>query len=167
MNPHRLTRNALLTATALILFTVEAQIPVPVALPGVKPGLANIVTVCAVYLFGAWDALCILLCRIVLGSLFAGHMLVLFYSLSGGLCSWLTLCAIRRLSRRLPLWFVSVLAAVAHNAGQIAAAVFVMRTVAVLTYFPFLALSGMLTGLFTGLCAQFLISRRLTGNGKP
>lgn len=162
MNARRITRDALLTAVALILFTVEAQIPVPVPIPGVKPGLANIVNVWAVCLLGPWDALAILLCRILLGAMFAGNMSVLFYSLSGGLLSLCALLILRRVTTPEQLWICSIFAAVAHNAGQIAAAVLIMRTRAVLAYFPFLALSGAVTGLFTGLCAQFLASRRLS-----
>lgn len=162
MSARRLTRNALLTSVALILFTVEAQIPLPVALPGVKLGLANIVTVWAVCTIGPLDALCILLCRILLGSLFTGHLLVLLYSLSGGLLSWCALLLLRRVTTRRQLWICAVFTAVAHNAGQIAAAVFVTASPAVLAYFPFLTLSGVITGLFTGLCAQFLLDRRLS-----
>ena len=161
MTARRITRNALLTAVALILFTVEAQIPAPVPLPGVKPGLANIVTVWAACLLGPWDALSILLCRILLAALFAGQLMVLFYSLSGGLLSWCVLLVLRRVTTLQQVWVCSVFAAVAHNAGQIAAAVFVTGTPAVVAYFPVLTVSGVVTGLFTGLCAQFLISRRL------
>ena len=162
MTTRRLTRNALLTAVALILFTVEAQIPVPVPIPGVKPGLANIVTVWAACLLGPADAFSILLCRVLLGAFFAGRLTVLFYSLSGGLLSFCALLILRPVTTKDQLWICSVLAAIAHNAGQIAAAVFVTGSRAVLAYFPFLVLSGMITGLFTGLCAQFLVSRRLT-----
>lgn len=161
MTARRLTRNALLTAVALILFTVEAQLPAPVPIPGVKLGLANIVTAWAVCLLGPWDALCILLCRILLGGLFAGNLMVLLYSLTGGLLSFCALLILRRLTSKEQLWICGTLSAVAHNAGQIAAAVFVTASPAVLAYFPFLVVSGMISGLFTGLCAQFLVSRRV------
>ena len=162
MTARRLTENALLTAVALILFTVEAQIPAPVPIPGVKLGLANIVTVWAVRLLGPYDALCILLCRIFLGAVFAGNMSVLLYSLSGGLFSLCVLLLLRRVTTRNQLWICAVFAAIAHNAGQIAAAVLILQSRAVLAYFPILALSGAAAGLFTGLCAQFLASRRLS-----
>ncbi len=162
MTPRRLTRNALLTAVALILFTVEAQIPAPIPLPGVKLGLANIVTVWAACLLGPWDALAILLCRVFLGALFAGNPSVLFYSLSGGLLSFCALLILRRVTTKGQLWICAIFAAIAHNAGQIAAAILLTRSRAVLAYFPFLTLSGMAAGLFTGLCAQFLVSRRLS-----
>ena len=162
MSTRRLTRDALLTAVALILFTVEAQVPAPVPIPGVKLGLANVVNLWAVCAIGPWDALCILLCRVLMGALFAGHLMVLFYSLSGGLLSWCVLVLLRRATTRRQVWICGVCAAVAHNAGQLAAAVFVTRSVAVLAYFPLLTVSGMVTGLFTGLCAQYLLARRLS-----
>ena len=162
MTARRLTRDALLSAVALILFTAEAQIPAPIPIPGVKLGLSNIVNVWAVCRVGAWDALAILLCRVFLGALFAGHMMVLFYSLSGGLLSLCALLILRRVTDESQLWICSVFAAIAHNAGQIAAAVLITRSLAVLAYFPFLVVSGAITGLFTGLCAQFLVSRRLS-----
>ena len=161
MTARRLTENALLTAVALILFTVEAQMPAPVPIPGVKLGLANIVTVWAVCMLGPADALCILLCRIFLGAVFAGNMSVLLYSLSGGLFSLCALLLLRRVTTRNQLWICAVFAAIAHNAGQIAAAMLIMRSRAVIAYFPVLALSGAAAGLFTGLCAQFLAARRL------
>ena len=162
MTARRLTENALLTAVALILFTVEAQIPAPVPVPGVKLGLANIVTVWAVCLLGPCDALAILLCRVFLGAVFAGNMSVLLYSLSGGLFSLCVLLLLRRVTTRNQLWICAAFAAIAHNAGQIAAAVLILQSRAVVAYFPFLAISGAAAGLFTGLCAQFLVSRRLS-----
>ena len=161
MNARRLTRDALLTAVALILFTVEAQMPAPVPIPGVKLGLANVVNLWAVCTLGPCDALCILLCRIILGAFFVGHLMVLFYSLAGGLLSLCALLLLRRVTTPRQLWICGVCAAVAHNAGQLAVAVWVTRSLAVLAYFPLLTVSGMITGFFTGLCAQYLLSRRL------
>ena len=79
MKTKRLTRVAMLTAIALTIFMVEAQIPAPVPVPGVKLGLANIVTVYAMFLLGPTDTFCILLCRIFLGSPFSGQLMTLFY----------------------------------------------------------------------------------------
>ena len=98
---------------------------------------------------------------VFLGAMFAGNASVLFYSLSGGLLSLCALLLLRRVTTQGQLWICAVFAAIAHNAGQIAAAMLILRSRAVLAYFPLLALSGAVTGLFTGLCAQFLASRRL------
>lgn len=72
MNTKRITTNAVFTAIALTIFMVELQIPPMVPIPGVKLGLANIVTVFAVFKLGSKDAACILFARILLGGMFSG-----------------------------------------------------------------------------------------------
>ena len=155
----RLTRMGLLTALALIIFTIEAQIPPPVPIPGVKLGLANIITVYAMFCLGPRDTLWILLCRIFLGSVFAGNMMTIFYSLSGGILCYLVMLVMRRLVTEKQIWVCSVLGAIAHNIGQILAAICIARTAQLIVYLPVLLISGMAAGLFTGLCAQAAIKR--------
>lgn len=155
----RLTTMALLTAVALILFTVEAQLPPPVPVPGVKLGLANIITVYAMFRLGSRDTLLILLCRVFLGSVFAGQMMTLLFSLGGGLLCWLVMLGMRRVVTEKQIWVCSVAGAIAHNAGQIGVAIAVTQTPMLIAYFPVLLLSGILCGLFTGLCAQFVLQR--------
>ena len=89
MDARRIARMALLTAIALTIFLVEAQLPPLAPIPGVKLGLANIVTVWALFALGPLDALLILLARVILGSVFSGQLMALLYSLSGGLLCWL------------------------------------------------------------------------------
>ena len=155
----RLTRMSLLTALALIIFTVEAQIPPLVPIPGVKLGLANIITVYAMFCLGPKDTLCILLCRLFLGSVFAGNMMTIFYSFSGGMLCYLIMLVMRKLVTQQQIWVCSVLGAIGHNIGQITAAVLIARTVQLFVYLPVLLISGMIAGLVTGLAAQFTINR--------
>ena len=159
MDTKRMVRLALLTATALILFTVEAQIPPPVPIPGVKLGLANIITVYAMFRFGPRDTLLILLTRVLLGSFVTGAVSALIFSLSGGLLCYLVMLALRRVLTERQIWVCGVIGAVAHNIGQILACVAVYQTTAVLAYLPPLLLSGIVTGLFTGLAATYLLKR--------
>lgn len=159
MDTKRIARLALLTAVALILFTVEAQIPPPVPLPGVKLGLANIITVYAMFRFGARDALLILLTRVLLGSFVTGAVSALIFSLSGGLLCYLVMLALRRILTERQIWVCGVIGAVAHNIGQILACIAVYQTTAVVAYLPPLLLSGIVTGLFTGLTATYLLKR--------
>ena len=154
----RLTRLALLTAIALTIFLVEAQLPAA-PIPGVKLGLANIVTVYAVFVLGPWDALMILCARVFLGAVFSGQMMTLIYSAAGGLLSWCALCLLRRLLSRDQMWVASPVAGVCHNVGQLLAAAAVMRTWAVMAYLPYLVIAGVAAGLFTGVAAQALVNR--------
>lgn len=150
----RLTELALLAATALAIFIVELQIPNPFPVPGVKLGLSNIITVYMVYHYRPAEVSLVLITRILLGALFSGNLISLVYSLSGGILCLAGMLALHRFIPEKSLWFASVAGAVLHNAGQIAAAMVVLGTTAVLAYFPFLLVSGCLAGLFTGLCAQ-------------
>ena len=155
----RLTRAALLTAIALTIFMVEAQLPALAPVPGMKLGLANIVTVYAMFLLGPADTLAILLCRVFLGSLFAGQLMTLFYSLGGSLACYGVMLVLRKLVTERQIWVCGILGAMAHNIGQICVAIGITRTPGLLYYLPVLMVSGILTGCFTGLCAQFLVCR--------
>ena len=155
MNVKRLTRAAILTAAALALFIVELQIPSPVPIPGVKLGLANIITVVAMFLMSPADAFAILLARILLGSMFAGQMMSLAYSLAGGMLCWCVMLLMRRIVTKKQIWVASVVGAIAHNVGQITVAIIVTRTPELTAYLPVLMVSGIIAGLFTGLAAQF------------
>ena len=155
----RLTRMGLLTALALIIFTIEAQIPPVVPIPGVKLGLANIITVYAMFVLGPRDTFMILFCRIILGSIFSGQAMTLLYSLSGGLLCYLIMLLMRKLVTDRQIWVCSVVGAIAHNIGQITAAILIAQTVGLIVYLPILLVSGIIAGFFTGFCAQFVVNR--------
>ena len=148
---------AVLTALALGLSTLENLFPVSlvVPLPGVKLGLANIVTVFALYELGAAPALVILLARCGLGSLFAGNVSALLFSLLGGLTAMLVMIGLKR-CRRLSIYGVSIGGAAAHNLGQMAAAVITLGSTMVLGYLPFLLAVSLVTGTLTGFASALL-----------
>ena len=154
MNVKRLARDAVLTAVALGIFVVELQLPALTPIPGVKLGLANIVTVVAMFTLGGADA-----AGILLGSFFAGNMMALLYSAAGGTLAFLTLLLLRRVLAENQLWVASVFAAMAHNLGQVLVAAAVTATPSIFVYLPVLLVSGIITGLLTGLAAQYTVSR--------
>ncbi len=154
----RVTRLALLTAIALTIFLAEAHLPV-VPVPGVKLGLANIVTVYVMFAMGPGDALLVLSARVFLGAVFSGQMMPLIYSAAGGLLSWCALCLLRRLLTGEQIWLASPVAAVFHNLGQLLAACAVLRSWAVTAWLPYLIIAAVIAGLFTGIAAQALIGR--------
>ena len=159
MQTRKLTRMALLTAIALTIFMIEAQIPALVPIPGVKLGLANIVTVFAVFTMGSKEGAMILAARIFLGAVFAGNFSTIFYSAAGGACAILVTIGLKRILTKNQLWVAGALGAVAHSIGQMAVAVAMTGTPGLLVYLPVMILCGIVTGLFTGLCAQFLVKR--------
>ena len=159
MKTRKLTQMALLSAIALTIFVLEAQIPPLVPIPGIKLGLANIVTVFAVFTLGSWEAALILAVRIFLGAVFAGNFSTIFYSLAGGCLAILSAIALKRILKNKQLWVAGTVGAIAHSIGQMAMAVLLTGTPGLVIYLPVMLVIGIVTGSFTGLCAQFLLNR--------
>lgn len=152
----RMVMIGLLTAVALTIFVIESYIPPLTAIPGIKLGLANIITLFALMLMGPADAFIILILRVLLGSVFTGQIMTLLYSMTGGL---LCLAAETLLVRLLPpknLWAISVIGAVIHNTAQLAVAALITMTPEVFFYLPYLIVAAVITGTFIGLCVQFV-----------
>lgn len=161
MKARRLAELAVLCAVSLIMFIIEMQIPYPFPIPGVKLGLANIITVYAVYHYRAREVAMIVAVRLLLGAVFSGNFAALIYSASGALLCLTGMLFLRRFIDERHLWLASVFGAVLHNTGQTAAALVLLQSPGILIYYPFLLVSGCLSGAFTGLAAQF-VSARLT-----
>ena len=159
MKTKKLTLMALLTAIALTIFMIEAQLPPIVPLPGVKLGLANIITVFAVFALGPKEAASILFCRIFLGAVFAGNFSTIFYSAAGGTLAILATILLRKVLTNKQLWVAGAIGAVAHSVGQVGMAILITGTPGIIVYLPPLICISIVTGCFTGLCAQFLVNR--------
>ena len=209
MTVKKLILMAILTAVALIIFIIEAQIPLPIPVPGVKLGLANTVTLFAlfyrkqewkqgdgssasyekageaeepftseedekhpspcfheepspcfpVFKLTVLDAFAILWCRIILGAIFTGRPIVIIYSLAGGVLGFAAQVIMRRFVNEKQIWVCGAIGAVFHNIGQILAAVIITGTPSIMAYLPVLVIAGIVTGVFTGLIAQFTVHR--------
>ncbi len=160
MTAARLAELSVLTAAALILFVVELRLPpITNAVPGVKPGLANIVTVYCVYRYRAYETALVVAARVILGSFFAASFSTIIFSAAGALLCLAGMISLSRLLPKLPIWVCSIIGAVFHNIGQVAAAVIYMGSFAAAAYLPILLLSGCIAGTFTGICAQLITER--------
>ena len=153
MNTQTIARLSILTAAALILGYVERFIPLPMAMPGIKLGLANTVLLYGVYMMRRNNTLTLMVLKVLLsGLLFAGFSGVL-YGFAGGLLSLGAMLLVHRTSD-LSVVGVSILGAVFHNIGQVLMAMLVVQTRGLLLYLPVLMVSGIVTGLITGLIAR-------------
>ena len=159
MKTRKIAVLGLLTAIALTIFMVEAQIPSIVPLPGVKLGLANIVTVFTVFALGPGDGILVLAARIFLGAVFAGNFSTIFYSAAGGALAIAATILLRKILNRNQMWVAGCLGAVAHSIGQMAMAVLLLGTPSIVVYLPVMIVISIITGLFTGFAAQFLVNR--------
>jgi len=155
MNTKKLTSLAMFTALALIIFTIESAIPPLIPIPGIKLGLANIITLLVLHNYSAKDALTVLILRILLASFFFGQALSLLYSLAGGILCFGAMILLHRFLKGKYLFLVSIMGGIFHNIGQLTVAFLITEVPGVLVYLPFLLISGILTGAFTGFCAHF------------
>jgi len=155
----KLTTLSLLCAIALTIFMVEAQIPALVPIPGIKLGLANIVTVFTVFAIGAREGALVLAVRIFLGAVFAGNFSTIFYSAGGGAVAILLTIGLKKVLTKKQLWVAGTLGAIGHSLGQMAVAVAITGTPGLALYLPVMIAVSIVTGSFTGLCAQLLVNR--------
>lgn len=159
MKARKLTALALLSAIALSIFVIELQIPPILPLPGVKLGLSNIVTVFTVFAMGPVEGICVLFVRVFLGAIFAGNFATIAYSAAGGACAILITILLRRILKKEQLWVAGCMGAMAHSVGQMITAVLISGTPSIIIYLPALLVCSIVTGAFTGLCAQILVNR--------
>ena len=159
MKTKKLTTLSMLTAIALTIFMVEAQIPPLTPIPGIKMGLSNIVTVFIVFAIGPREAAAVLFVRIFLGAVFAGNFSTIFYSAAGGLCAILVTIGLRKILTQKQLWVAGVCGAIAHSIGQMAMAIALLETPGLIAYLPIMIVASIISGTFTGFCAQFLVNR--------
>ena len=147
----------LLIALSFALSWLEHLLPLPVGVPGVKLGLANLVVVTALYILPAKKAFPIAAARILLAGLTFGNAFSLLYSAAGGLLSFFVMLLLKR--TKLSVAGVSVAGGVSHNIGQLVVAAFVVGVSRLLYYLPVLLAAGLAAGLLIGLIASPVVAR--------
>lgn len=153
MNSKKIALCGLLTALAILMGYVEMLIPMPMVVPGIKLGLANVIIVITMYSLGPKTAFFISLVRVVLcGLLFAGFA-GLLYSLAGAVCSFVVMALLYK-TGKMSITGVSVAGGVFHNVGQIVVAALVVENIKMAYYLPFLLVSGVVTGFLIGIVSK-------------
>lgn len=147
-----------LIALALIFSYVEAliPIPIPIGVPGIKLGLANIVILIGLYVMGTKDAFIVSCLRIVLVGFTFGNMFSILYSLAGAILSWIVMVLCKKL-KGLSIVGVSIAGGIAHNIGQIVVAAITMKTPGILSYLPVLLIAGTITGFVIGMLGDIIL----------
>jgi len=151
---------AVLLAVSLGLSVVERAIPIPV--PFLRAGLANIVTVYAIITMGLVDALTLTVLRVILASLIGGTFLGPTFALSmgGGVAATLAMGAARAASPPLGIVGISLVGALCHNLGQlIVVGALLTGASPALRLVPLATLMAAGAGLVTGLIAALVIER--------
>src|SRR5690606_40021999 len=156
MNTRDMVILSLITAQAIVLHYIEGFIPV--LAPGAKLGLANIMTIVTLYIFGARYALVVSVIRILLGSLLSGNPMGILFSMVGGILSWLIMAILKGYPEYFTLVGVSTAGAAFHNLGQLATASILYNTIGIFfTYLPILMLTSVITGFFIGVASHYMI----------
>lgn len=157
-NTKRLTTLSITVAVAMVMSYLESQIPVFIAIPGIKIGLANVAVVFALYKLGKKEAIIVSLIRVALVSLLFGNTATFIYSIAGATFSLALMIVLRKLTL-LHTVGVSVVGGVSHNIAQIAVAGLMLRTDVLIYYLPFLLLSGVIAGVVVGVAGALLVKR--------
>lgn len=146
----------MLIALAFILSYIESLIPVPIPIPGIKLGLANLVVLVALYSMGMKEALILSMLRIVLVGFTFGSIQTMLFSFAGGIIS-LLLMAIFRKNKNFSMTGISILGGCGHNIGQILVAMLVVQNLNLVYYLPILMISGLFTGAVIGLVGALIV----------
>jgi heptaprenyl diphosphate synthase len=159
----KLVQLSLLVAVGIALHIFEAALPVlnVFPTPGAKLGLANIVTLLALILWGFKEAMGVVLFRSLLASLLAGTFLstTFYFSFAGALGSGLVMGLVYYFDRdRFSLVGISICGAVSHNLSQLLWAALLIQQAGIFIYLPYLLLFALPTGYFTGLVVTYLVS---------
>ena len=166
MKTQRLTAIGVLTAAALGVHYLESCLPFVMPLPGMKPGLTNVIVLLTLLLLGPSAACWVQILRLTLGAVFAGSFVSATYSFAGGILSLAVMLFLHSLLKRnlkqtrsfsgaLSVIVISIFGALSHNLAQIAVGYAYYRIAALFSYLPYLLLTGMVTGLFVGLCGFY------------
>lgn len=165
MNVEKTAKLSLLISLGLILFIIESFIPLPV--PWMKLGIANIVSIIALYVYGIKEALLVAVFRVILGSLIRGILFnpVFFVAFGSGIASVIVMGIVRKISGRLFSTIgVSIWGALAFNISQIVIFYFlIIKKIEIFYLMPFLIIITPVTGFVTGFAALLVLEK---GKGK-
>ncbi|WP_031517324.1 Gx transporter family protein [Desulfofalx alkaliphila] len=169
MNTKRLVLISLFVALAMALNIFERAIYIP-SHPGVKLGLANVITLLSILLLGWKDAFYVVFIRCTLGALLFGNPISFLFSITGGLLSALVMVLLwELLTKYVSIVNISMVGAVTHNIGQLLVASLIMQDFSVYTLLPILMISALITGYVVGLITNHvyksLVNRNITAYG--
>lgn len=156
MSTRKLVLLALFSAVALVFSYFESLIPIHFAVPGIKLGLANVVSIVVLYCMGFPEALLVSVVRIILSAILFGNISIMLYSLAGALMSLVMMWLVSKL-HFFTATGISICGGVAHNMGQIVIAMLFIKNQNIMMYAPVLIVSGVITGIAVGIVASFLL----------
>lgn len=149
---------ALFIAVSLVFSYIESLIPINYGIPGVKLGLANVVSVISLYLFGELYTIIVLIARILLSGFLFGNLYGIIYSLAGGILSFVIMAVCKK-TNVFSMIGISILGGVSHNIGQLLIAIMTVRQLRFMYYCPVLIISGLVMGTIIGIICKGVYKR--------
>ena len=158
MKTKKVAMLGLTIALAMIMSYIEALVPLSVAVPGIKMGLANIVIIFVLYKIGTKEAILVSLIRVILVSLLFSNVMAMAYSIAGAVLSLSVMWALKK-TDKFSFVGVSIAGGIMHNVGQIIMAVILLGTEQIALYLPVLIITGTATGVVIGIVSGLVINR--------
>ena len=152
---------SLLVAQGVVIGLIENMIPYPFAFaPGAKLGLANLITIIALFTMPKRDSFLLIWLRLILTTLLGGTVSTFLYSMSGSLLSYFGMLLVKQLGpKRVSIIGISAAGGFLHNVGQLVTASWIAQSWSVMLYLPVLAFFGILSGIAIGIAANYLLQR--------
>ena len=155
----RLIYISLLAAQGVVITMLERAIPFPFAFaPGAKLGLANIITLLAIFTLPYKDSLKVVWMRLLISTLLGGTLSTFLYSFAGAFLSYGGMLLVRLLGpKRVSVIGISATGGILHNVGQLAMASLIAQSFSVMLYLPILSITGIFSGVAVGVAANYLL----------
>lgn len=160
----RVSSGAMLVALAMIFSYVESLIPINLGIPGIKLGVANLVTVTGLYILAPMEVLLVVILRVLLVGFMFGNGMSILYSLAGGILSFLVMLLLKRI-KGFSMIGISIAGGVSHNIGQIVVAMCVLENMKLIYYLPVLMIAGTVTGILIGVVSRKILPAVSQGAG--
>ena len=156
----RVSSGAMLVALAMIFSYVESLIPINLGVPGIKLGVANLVTVTGLYILAPMEVLLVVILRVLLVGFMFGNGMSILYSL----LSFLVMLLLKRI-KGFSMIGISIAGGVSHNIGQIVVAMCVLENTKLIYYLPVLMIAGTVTGILIGVVSRKILPAVSQGAG--
>ncbi|HLQ40805.1 MAG TPA: Gx transporter family protein [Tetragenococcus sp.] len=152
---------SLLVAQGAVIGLIENMIPYPFSFaPGAKLGLANLITIIAIFTIPKKDSFLLVWLRLILTTLLGGTLSTFLYSMSGALLSYFSMLLIKKMGpKRVSIIGISATGGFMHNVGQLVTASTIAQSWNVMLYLPILSFLGILSGIAIGVAANYLLQR--------
>lgn len=157
METKKFTRLTMLLALSIVLNIVESMFPISY-IPGLRLGLANIITLFIIYKYSFKDAIYVSVLRVIIAGLLQTGIFspTFFFSLTGAILSTIMMYICHRFTK-LSIIGVSIVGSIFHSVGQVLVSILILNSLSMIYYLPYLLLFSIPTGIIVGLLCKEIV----------